>query len=155
MRHLCKLLLILILSASFQAHALTCTVSTLPVTFSTYDPQSNTPSDISGTVTVTCTELVSVLVSYSVKLNAGLTGSMSSRLMTSGSSQLAYQLYTNSGRTTVWGDGTAGSSIVNDGYLLNVLTPVVHNYSVYGRISARQNVMAGNYLDTVTVLLTY
>ncbi|WP_110256588.1 Csu type fimbrial protein [Undibacterium pigrum] len=155
MRHLCKLFFILMLAASQQAQALTCTVSALPVAFSNYDPFSNTPSDISSTVTVTCNALVSVLVSYTVKLNAGMTGTISSRLMTSGSSQLAYQLYSNAGRTTVWGDGTAGSGIVSDGYLLNVVVPVVKNYSVYGRITAKQNVKAGSYLDTVTILLTY
>ncbi|MFZ6658281.1 Csu type fimbrial protein [Undibacterium sp. TJN19] len=140
---------------SFSAHAQTCTVSSLPVTFGSYDPFSSTASDISGTVTVTCNALVSLLVSYTVKLNEGLNGTMSARKMTNGSSLLSYQLYSNSGRTTVWGDGTSGSSIVNDGYLISVIAPVIRNYSVYGRISARQNVNAGSYVDTVTILLTY
>ncbi|MFZ6719035.1 Csu type fimbrial protein [Undibacterium sp. Ji49W] len=155
MRYFRQLFLILMLAFSYEAQALTCTVSTLPVTFSTYDPLSNTPSDISGTVTVTCNALVSILVSYSVKLNAGLTGTIGSRIMTNGSSQMTYQLYSDSGRTTVWGDGTASSTVVNDGYLLNVVVPVIRNYSVYGRIAAKQNVKAGAYLDTVTILLTY
>ncbi|MFZ6733369.1 spore coat U domain-containing protein [Undibacterium sp. Ji42W] len=145
----------LLLSISHQAQAQTCTVSTLPVTFSTYDPLSNTPSDITGTLTVTCNALVSLLVSYNVKLNGGLTGSVASRIMTSGISQMTYQLYSDSGRTTIMGDGTAGSTIINDGYLLSVVAPVIRNYSIYGRIAAKQNVKAGAYLDTVTILLTY
>ncbi|MFZ6677640.1 Csu type fimbrial protein [Undibacterium sp. Tian12W] len=155
MRHFCKILFILLLSVSLQTQAQTCTVSTLPVTFSTYDPLSNTPSDITGTLTVTCNALVSLLVSYNVKLNGGLTGSVASRIMTSGVSQMTYQLYSDSGRTTIMGDGTAGSTIINDGYLLSVVAPVIRNYSIYGRIAAKQNVKAGAYLDTVTILLTY
>ncbi|MFZ6639665.1 spore coat U domain-containing protein [Undibacterium sp. TC4M20W] len=155
MRYFFKTLFILLLSVSLQTQAQTCTVSTLPVTFSTYDPLSNTPSDITGTLTVTCNALVSLLVSYNVKLNGGLTGSVASRIMTSGVSQMTYQLYSDSGRTTIMGDGTAGSTIINDGYLLSVVAPVIRNYSIYGRIAAKQNVKAGAYLDTVTILLTY
>lgn len=80
---------------------------------------------------------------------------MSPRKMSNGGTQLSYQLYSNSGRTTIWGDGSAGTSTVTDGYLISVLVPVVRNYSVYGRITAKQNVTAGSYLDAVTVLMTY
>ena len=137
------------------SYAQTCTLSSAPVTFANYDPFSSVASDISGSLTVTCNSAVSLLVSYTMQLSAGLSGSMSPRKMSNGGTQLSYQLYSNSGRTTIWGDGSAGTSTVTDGYLISVLVPVVRNYSVYGRITAKQNVTAGSYLDTVTVLMTY
>jgi spore coat protein U-like protein len=75
--------------------------------------------------------------------------------MASGANLLQYQLYLDSAHTTVWGDGTAGTSYKNDGYLLSVIAPVVRSYSVYGSIPGLQNVFAGVYGDTTTVLLTY
>ena len=56
--------------------------------------------------------------------------------------------------TTVWGDGTGGSSKLTDGYLLGLIT-VIKTYTVYGRIPARQNIPAGAYADTITVTVNY
>jgi spore coat protein U-like protein len=75
--------------------------------------------------------------------------------MSNGVSSLFYQLYTNAGHSTVWGDGTGGTQAIKDGYLLSVGVDVIKTYPVYGRITALQNVTNGAYTDTVTILLTY
>lgn len=137
------------------ASAQACTASATPVAFGSYNTFSGTATDTTATVTVNCNALVSLLVSYTVKLNGGTGGVIGTRRMSNGVSSLFYQLYTNGGRTTVWGDGTGGSQFVLDGYLLQVATPVIRNYTVYGRISALQNVTYGSYTDTVTILLSY
>lgn len=140
---------------SAGASAQACTASATPVAFGGYNTFSGTATDTTASVTVTCSALVSIAVVYTVKFNGGVGGAIGSRRMSNGVSSLFYQLYTNGGRTTVWGDGTGGSQYVLDGYLLQVATPVIKSYTVYGRISALQNVTYGAYTDTVTILLSY
>lgn len=140
-----------------SAHALAeCTVSASPTAFGGYSPFSAAPLDTAGNVAVSCSLLgvVSLLVSYTISLSAGSSGVHASRTMFSGGSVLGYNLYTNSARTTVWGNGTGGTSTVSDGYVLGLLT-TTRNYPVYGRIPAGQNVSAGLYADTITVQVDY
>ncbi|WP_050478836.1 Csu type fimbrial protein [Herbaspirillum rhizosphaerae] len=138
-----------------NAQAQACTASSVPVAFGIYDPKSALPSEITGTVTVVCQAAVSLLVAFTVKLNGGSSGNISARKMITSGSQLNYQIYMDPTRTTVWGDGTGGSSFNIGGYLLAVLVPVTTNFTAYGRITALQNVYAGAYTDTLTILVTY
>lgn len=144
-----------LLAGSTAAAAQVCTVSTTPIVFGQFDPFSASATDAAGTVVVSCQAVVSVSVTYTLTLDGGGAGLVNARRMSGVSSQLFYQIYTTAGRTTVWGDGTAGSVAKADGYLLGVLVPVVKTYTAYGRISARQNISAGNYADLVTIVLTY
>ncbi|HXS20313.1 MAG TPA: spore coat protein U domain-containing protein, partial [Steroidobacteraceae bacterium] len=84
---------------------------------------------------------------YTVSMSAG-SGTLTSRVMKSGGSQLDYNLYTNSTHTTIWGDGTSGTVKVS-------ATSLGATYTVYGLIPALQNVPVGSYSDTVTVTVTY
>lgn len=136
-----------------QAQA--CNASATPVAFGTYDPKAALPNDITGTVTVVCQAAVSLLVAYTVKLNGGTGGSVTARKMITSGSQLSYQIYMDAAHSIVWGDGTGGSNFNVGGYLLAVLVPVTTNYTAYGRITALQNVYAGSYIDTLTILVTY
>lgn len=133
-----------------------CTVSANPVAFGAYNPNSATPVDSVGNVQVSCTlaGMVSVFVSYQILLSTGFSPSFSPRTIINGAYTLSYNLYINAGRSMIWGDGTGGSSTISDSYLLGLQT-VIRNYPVYGRISAAQNVPAGNYSDTITVTVNY
>jgi len=136
------------------AHAQGCSTSATAAAFGTYQPLAGTTATTTSTVTVTCTALVSLLISYTVQLNAGGSGSFSTRKMAGPSWNLNYQLYMDAGYTQVWGDGTSGTSYVTDGYLLGVGS-VTKNYTAYGRVPASQSVGPGAYTDSITVLLTY
>ena len=136
------------------AMAQACTASSSGPTFGAYDPAAASASSITGTVTMTCNTLIGLLVSYTIQLDGGANGTVVSRAMASGASRLAYQLYTNAAHNIVWGDGTGGSIKISDGYLLSVGS-TSKSYPVYGLIPAHQNVAAGGYLDTVTILITY
>ena len=120
-----------------------CVLNVQGVIFGSYDVFSITNLASTGNIDVICTPSSA----YSITLNAG-TGSYASRIMSSGANQLNYNLYTDATYTSVWGDGTGGSSVVNG----NALTA---NHTVYGRIPARQNVPVGNYADTITVTITF
>lgn len=135
--------------------AQTCTVSATPVAFGSYDPNATLPDDVSGSVTVVCQATISLLVSYSIKLNGGAGGNIAARRMSGTRSPLPYQIYVDARRTTIWGDGTAGSNFNTGSYLLAALVPVTNSYTAYGRINASQNVYAGSYQDTLTILVSY
>lgn len=128
----------------------TCSVTTTThVAFGTYDPSSGSPDDDGvGTVTVTCTNGTG----YSIALGDGSYYSGGRRMRSSATTYeyLSYELYQESGRTTLWGDGTHGvvmGSLTGDGS--------GQAYSVYGRVTAGQYVKADSYADTVVVTVTY
>lgn len=70
--------------------------------------------------------------------------------MLKGSEPLNYNLYLDSARTTIWGNGTSGTSFITT-------SPAVANndLTVYGRTLLGQNVSAGIYSDSVTVTVEW
>ena len=133
----------------------TCTASTSGLAFSPYDPFAAAPSNITGTVSVTCRALIALGLSYTIQLDGGAGGTIASRAMSNGASRLGYQLYTNPARSVVWGDGTGGTATMGDGYLLAALATILKTYTIYGSIPARQMAAVGGYVDTVTILVSY
>jgi spore coat protein U-like protein len=135
--------------------AATCTVTTAPVAFGTYNPASGTPTDTTGTITVTCTNGSTYTIALDAGANPSSAGNVTTRRMTAGASKfLSYQLYLDSPHTTIWGDGANGSSInptsgsfTGDG--------TAQGYSVYGRITTGNYVPSGSYTDTVVMTVTY
>ncbi|OWQ92317.1 hypothetical protein CDN99_06835 [Roseateles aquatilis] len=129
-----------------------CTVSGSNLNFgSAIDPlAAATPLDATSTLTVTCSNSTPYAVALNAGANAGGATNFSSRTMLSGASTLAYQLYLDSGRSTVWGDGTSSSSSKS-----GTGTGSAQSISVYGRIPSLANVVPGSYTDTVTVTVTY
>lgn len=152
----CLLSLLPLLWAN-SAHALAaCTASASSTNFGIYNPFSISPLNGTGNIQVSCSLLgvLSILVSYDILLNPGTSGVFTNRTMAGGSYNLNYNLYTNSGRSLIWGDGSGGTSIITDSYLLGLLT-TVRNYPVYGQIAAGQNLPPGTYSDTIMVTVNY
>lgn len=125
-----------------------CDISATDHDFGTYDALSPTPLDSTSTISVTCTSGAS----YSVALSAGTTGggTIADRLMTDGVNTLDYNLYTNAGYGTVWGDGSGASAEV-----AGTGSGASQDLTVYGRMPAGQGEPAGDYSDTVTATITY
>src|SRR5262249_25524178 len=127
----------------------TCKLTTGPtLAFGNVNPLGNT--DAQGDITWVCANGFNT----SIKLGAGGSGSIGARTMAKVGGTLAYQLYTDSARTTVFGDGTGGSSTVavsGTGYA----TPA--NVTVYGRVLAAAAGAApvGSYTDTVVVTIVF
>lgn len=132
-----------LLGASLPAWSVTCSLSTNGVNFGSYDVFSYVNSDGAGSVSVSC----DAAASYLITLSSG-NGSYASRWMASGAHQLAYNLYRDASRSTIWGDGTGDSAVVSGSG-----TGATH--TVYGRIPSRQNVYAGSYSDSIVVIVTY
>jgi spore coat protein U-like protein len=153
-RRLIAAVAILLLVLPGLSSALTCTATAGSTNFGSYDPLSAAPVDSVGTISVACTNLLSILVGYTIQLSTGLSTTYAAREMANGTNRLQYNLYTGPGRTVIWGDGTGGSATVSDGYLLLLLSRTI-DYSVYGRIPAGQNVAVGAYADTIIVSVIY
>ena len=131
-----------------------CTISTSPVAFGAYDPVStNASSPLTGTgaVNVTCTSGASTSVTLGQGSNAG-TGSSDAvpvrRLNDGSTNYLSYQLYSDNGHSTVWGN-TSGTGVAHTG------TGTQTAITVYGSVAAGQNVPSGSYSDTVVATVTF
>lgn len=132
-----------------------CTIdASSGVAFGAYDPvvtNASTGADLTstGTISTTCTNGASVTVTLGQGANAdtGSTDSAPIRRMLAGASDyLSYQLYTDSGHTTVW-DNTTGAGVTGTGAAVST--------TVYGLVTKGQNVKSGSYSDTVVATVTF
>jgi spore coat protein U-like protein len=134
--------------------AANCTITTSAVGFGAYDPVvTNNASALqgTGTVTVTCTSgsAGTITLGQGISANTGSSDTAPLRRMLSGTTNyLSYSLYSDTGRTTVWGN-TAGTGVVRTG------TGAADAVTVYGSVAPGQNVPAGSYTDTVVATVTF
>ena len=160
-----------LLSASVTALALlaadavlagaSCGVETTGVSFGTYDISLATPHDATGNVTVTCSYLPpggATAASFQASLSSGGSGSYSPRQMASGPARLNYNLFHDAARSSIWGNGLAGTGTVSGELRVG---PGVGNgtrsiqFPLYGRVPAQQIVPMGAYADTIVLTLTF
>jgi len=132
-----------------------CSVSATPIQFLSYNVFELLPNDGISTVTVTCTGLANLGVSYDLQLGPGSSGDIYARHMTSGttSDELSYQVYTNIGRTTVWGNGAQGSTISGSLIVQIIATSRIH--TVYTRLPSEQVVTSGTYSDAPIMTIVF
>jgi spore coat protein U-like protein len=133
--------------------ASSCTIGTTTLAFGAYNPATThltAPLDGTGTVTVSCTLDAPVAITLGQGANAlgGSTADVPLRQMASGANRLAYFLYTETTRTTVWGNTTA-SDLAFTG------TGGSDPHTVFGRVTAGQNKPTGDYVDTVVATVTF
>jgi spore coat protein U-like protein len=142
---------VLFLQIGIPAHA-ACLVSATGMNFGAYDVFAAAPRDTTGTVTVACDPNPPTDVTVSIGPSPA-SGGFNPRQMrrASGTDRMNYNLFTSASMTTVWGDGSAGTSTV-------LLRKVNRNRpvtaTIYGRIPPGQNVSVGAYSDSVTVTIT-
>lgn len=127
-----------------------CTISTAPVNFGAYDPVAGNATaslDGIGTLTVTCTKGATAHVG----LNGGGNVQGSTRRMRqSGTAYLTYEIYKDSGRTTVWGDGFSDNLDIGAAPNRNPRT-----FTAYGRVPSGQDATVGTYTDTVMATVNF
>lgn len=125
--------------------------------FGTYNPLLGSNHDVEGDVNMRCYTTLGLLVTVDIALSKGVYSTVfSPRKMASGLNRLNYDLYTNSGRTTIWGDGSGSTDTVTDNIDLTLLSYVYRTYTVYGRIPTGQStVLPGSYSDSVFITVTY
>lgn len=132
----------------------TCTIdASAGVAFGAYDPivtNATTALTHTGSVSTTCTNgsTVTITLGEGTNKDSTSTASVPVRRMISGSNYLSYQLYQDSGATTVWAN-TAATGVTVTG------TGAAVTSNVYGVVTAGQNVPAGSYADTVVATVTF
>jgi spore coat protein U-like protein len=122
-----------------------CTISANSLNFGAYrGPQI----DSAVTLLATC----SSGTSYNVGLNQGVSAgaSVTTRKMTrSGGGLLSYGLFSDSSRTTNWGNTVGTDTVSATG------TGVGQSVTVFGRVPASQPAAPGTYQDTITATLFF
>jgi spore coat protein U-like protein len=103
--------------------------------------------DQTSTIQVTCTNTTPYNIGLNVGTGTGAT--VATRKLTSGATTVNYTLYSNSTRTTLWGNtvGTDTSAATGNG--------AAQSYTVYGRVPPQAAPAPGTYTDTITVTVTY
>jgi spore coat protein U-like protein len=143
------------------AMGVSCGASVPVLSFGSYNVFASTPVDSATSLSVSCTRLPgdpggNIRVNYIVTLGTGSSGSYAQRMLRSGAETLGYNLYNDSSRALVWGDGNGGSQVVTGSMNLSPGNPSrVNTHTIYGRVPARQDVAAGNYADAILVTITY
>jgi spore coat protein U-like protein len=126
--------------------------SSAQIAFGTYDPLSALPLDATGTINVVCDKNN---VAIRVELDRGGGGSYLPRQLRSGTQSLAYNLYVDSTRSIVFGNGGggtqagAGTTSAIGGAEFRAQVPV------YGRIAPGLDAGFGNYSDSISVSVTF
>lgn len=125
-----------------------CSISVLSVVnFGIVNVLAGAPNTAGvGTLAVHCS---AGTPAYTVALSAGQSGQFSSRTLRAGAEMLHYNLYIDSSRRVIWGDGSGGSSVVK------VSTGGLSTLNVFGSVPAGQDVPAGSYADDITATLDF
>ncbi|WP_449428596.1 Csu type fimbrial protein [Rhodanobacter umsongensis] len=133
--------------------AASCTIdASSGIAFGMYDPivaNSSTALAGSGTINTTCTNGSDATVTLGQGANAGSGSTDASplrRMLSGTTNYLSYNLYTDAAFTTVW-NNTTGTTVTGTGAQVST--------TVYGQVTAAQNVAAGSYADTVIATVTF
>ena len=126
-----------------------CSITTTTVAFGAYDPvvaNATAALDGTGSVVVTCTKGAGTRID----LGLGANVSGTTRRMAGGTDFLTYELYQDTGRTTVWGSGAAAGQTIP-------VAPsrAARTFTVFGRVPAGQDVAAASYTDTVVATINF
>lgn len=141
--------------------ATTCSASTTPLALGTVTGSSNV--DSSATITVSCsTAGLSLLAVARVKLclniGAGANGSGQTnprRMTNSFGDVLNFQIYSDAGRTNIWGDSTIPATPTPVSQDLEYNVPVLggsggFTATMYGRVPPQSGLAAGSYTNPFT-----
>jgi spore coat protein U-like protein len=140
-------------TASFNVQATVlseCTISAFAINFGVYDPvvvNAASPLDSTATISVFCTRNTTGNVTLDNGSNF-LAGAR--RMKTGGGAFMAYEVYTDAARTTVW-----NAVNVNTATSASKNTALGSGFVAYGRIPLGQDVSVGAYSDTLQSVVNY
>ncbi len=131
-----------------------CTVSTTAVSFGLYDIFLTAPTDSTGNITISCGLRPPPYVTVSISESPNSGGFTPRRMrLVGGEDLMDYNLYTDGTYSSIWGDGTSGTTT-----RIQKITPgkdKSYTLIIYGRIPPGQDVSTGSYSDTLTVTINW
>jgi len=123
-----------------------CSVAATALSFGAEVPSPMTADvDATATITATCSNGRAYTVGMGAGNGTGATEAI--RRMTGSTGTVDYAVYSDAGRTTVWGTGVTAVSATGTG-LAQPLT-------AYGRMPRQTTAGPGTYVDSVTVTITF
>ena len=136
-----------LVAAAGRAEA-ACTVSTTSAIFGTYDVFNPSANASTATITYRCGGDKDILIT----LSKGSSSTFTPRTLRNGTEVLQYNLYRDAAFSTIWGDGTSGTTTYTIKNPPNNQDVVL---TVYGSIPAQQDVAVGSYADALTVTINF
>lgn len=145
-------LLVLLTAAPAAAQTAVCRITVTGLAFAPYRSLNASPTTNIGRLDVFCLPGAGSAALPVVTLSAGGSGNYIDRTMTSGTSELHYNLYGDPNRRLVLGDGTAGT--------ISFPPPRTRaigraTWPIFGVIPPGQRVSAGNYSDTLLIQVEF
>ena len=125
-----------------------CNVSTVAPTTLDFGTQGPLVANVDQTSTITVTCTTGALYDVGLDDGGGNAG-INARRMINGAEDVAYQLYSDSGRTAVWGEAVGTDTVSGTG------NGLAQTLTVYGRVPAQTTPPANVYNDSVTVTVSY
>jgi spore coat protein U-like protein len=124
-----------------------CRLGTRPLNFGSYEDGSPAAVLTTATIDLACRGIGAASTHAIVTAGpSAVTGVYQDRRLSNGDSRLQYQVYINSQRTIVWGDGT------NDTQPVVVVAPNGNStFTVYGGLFQGQTGEVGRYSDTLLI----
>ena len=145
-------------AGAVSAQSTTCTGSNTNLSMGIYPSFNATAVDSSVSLVVMCTrrggpQNISVTAGIGASANSGSITTRQLKLNT-GTDLLAYNLYRDASRLSVWGN-TVGVDTMTQSVSIpnNSSRPVT--FTIFGRIASLQDVRAGDYGDRVVVTVTF
>jgi spore coat protein U-like protein len=146
-----------LIGSAAAAGAAECSVSPGPLVFGDYSPLARTATKTAATTIKYSCRHMRDAIHVEVRVQGGLSGRVMKNLTAPGD-VLLYDLYFNSttrGTAPTGGDGTVFDGVLaaddrDDGPHANA-----KKLLIYGAIRPRQNVRAGSYADTVSVVIEF
>jgi spore coat protein U-like protein len=132
-----------------------CTITADPLYFGDINPLSGAQNS-EGAIEIDCTGVAELSPSIVVSMQSGLYGTIGARKMQSdvGGHLLDYNIYTNSQRNTIWGNGTTGSTVTVTGNLL-VIGHWNATRAVHARVAPTIATRPAEYTDHVVVRIDW
>jgi len=130
--------------------AQSCDLTLTPVNFGAYNMFSAFPLNVTSAIDIACSEPATT---YIVMLGPSQNSmGFRPRVMRPevGMGTLTYNLYADAARTLIWGDGSAGTITRSA-----TSNQAIQHYNVFGRISAGQTVVPGQYGDQIIVTVEW
>jgi spore coat protein U-like protein len=153
------LLGICVMGTPSPAWAISCDFTLTDLDFGVYDQVNAQPTNSTGSLTVTCQrgKKEPAQVRYNLSLGPSTDGSMNPRsLQGPNPTPLFYNVFTDTTRTQIWGNGNQGSTTVT-----GHIRPIKQNntgsltHIFYGRIFPLQPVLPGSYADSITLTIDF
>jgi spore coat protein U-like protein len=127
-----------------------CTIAAAPaLTVGNYNVLSPTALTPTATLAVTCTAGAVATIALDPGAN-GVHAIGTTRAMADGMNYLSYELHSDAGLSTVWGN-TVDTDVVEAA----APSTTAVDYTVYASVPAQQSVPAGTYTDSVAVTVSF